>query len=114
MAAYTMQQVLDLARESLNDDDKVRYTDVSLLKFANDGLDEIYMLRPDVFIGSFSAAALTDGNQRVVGDPLPVDGRLRRALADYIIARAELKDDEHVNSGRAVGLMKFFEKRLVG
>lgn len=114
MAAYTIQQVLDLARESLNDDDKVRYTDAALLKYANDGLDEMCLLRPDLFIGSFSAAALTDGNQRVVGDSLPVDGRFRRVVADYVIARAEMADDEHAVGGRASAMAKFFETRLVG
>ena len=114
MAAPTLQAVIDLARETMNDEDKVRVTDATALKYANDGLDEIFLIRPDAFIGSFSAAALTDGNQWALGDTMPVDGRLRRVLADYIIARAELMDDEHVSSGRAAALAGFFEKRLAG
>lgn len=110
---YTIQDVIDLARKDLNDADAARYEDTDdLLRYANDGLDELFLLRPDVFIGSFVAAALTDGNARALGDTLLVDGRLRRALADYIVARAEMRDDEHVNSGRAVAMAGFFEKRL--
>ena len=110
MAAQTYQTVLDLAREDLNDDAKDRYTDAQLMKHANDGTDEMLGLRPDMFIGFFSLDMVTNGAQYATTDTLPFDGRFKRVLADYIVARAEMKDDEHVVSGRASLMAQLFAR----
>jgi hypothetical protein len=39
-------------------------------------------------------------------DPLPIDDQFYRAIADYVIARFEMKDDEHVLDERAALMMK--------
>lgn len=113
MAQPTMQSVIDFARMTLNDDEKVRDTDADLLVYANIALDEAYRLRPDLFLGQYTATALTEGNQRALGDAFPIDARFRSAVADYIIGRAEIADDEHANSGRAGALLAKFEKGLI-
>lgn len=110
MAAPTLQNVVDLAREDLNDAAKTRYADSVLLKHANDGLDAMLMGRPDLFIGQFTT--MQDGAQFALGDNLPVEGRFKRVLADYIVFRAESKDDDAVNAGRAELMAKLFQAEL--
>lgn len=113
MAQPTMQSVVDMARMTLNDDDKARDTDADMLVYANAALDEVYKLRPDLFLGQYTATALTDGHQKALVDPFPIDARFRRAVADYIVGMAEVTDDEHQNSGRAGALLAKFEKGLL-
>lgn len=48
--AFTGQQLVDLARETLNDSAKTRYTDAVLLSFANAALGSLCLLRPDIFV----------------------------------------------------------------
>ena len=110
----TLQSIVDLARESLNDDktsgsdSACRYKDASLLLHANDGLDQIRNMRPDLFIGQFNF----DGSQAVLTDYFPLSLRYKRALADYIIFRAESKDDDAVNSARVDLMAKLFTGEL--
>lgn len=108
MAAPTYQAVIDLARETLNDPGKVHWSDDELLKYANDGTDELLSLRPDMFIGFLYYSFVTDGAQFVVGDALPFDGRYKRVLADYIIFRASTKDDEAASNSRAAAALQLF------
>lgn len=103
--AYTFQSVLDMARIPLNDEDKVRYSDAQLLVFANHGVLALVKRRPDLFIGRFDA--LPDG-QAALSDTLPVDAEHAQLVADWVVARAEMTDDEHANSGRAAAYINLF------
>ena len=104
--AFTFQQLIDKARVPLNDADKDRYADSELLDYARDAYLMAYRHRPDLFIGlfsslpAFSALGLTSA--------FPVDDMYLPVVADYITARAEYKDDEHVVSQRAAQLMAMF------
>lgn len=108
--ATTLQQVVDLARATLNDDDKVRWPDAECLGYVQGALDAIYQIRPDLFIGQFTTF---DSAALGLGDPLPIEERYRRQIADYVISRAETKDDEAVNNNRAALAYQFFEERLL-
>lgn len=103
--AATFQPVVDLARIPLNDADKVRYSDELLMAYANHGLLQILKRRPDLFVGQF-ASLPTGGN--LLADAFPLPGEYIQTLADYIAARAELTDDEHVNSARAAIFAQLF------
>jgi hypothetical protein len=108
--AVTIQNVVDRARETLNDDDKVRWEDAEALSAAQEALDAVFMLRPDLFItqlATFDSSALT------IDDNFPIEARYRRQVEDYIIFRCELKDDEAVETGRSESAYKFFVDRLV-
>ncbi|MBA4141940.1 MAG: hypothetical protein H0X43_02815 [Nitrosospira sp.] len=96
--AFTYQSVVDLARIPLNDADKVRYPDTALMIYANHGMLQILKRRPDLFVGQY--AALPNG-ENVTADAFPLPSGYVQTLADYVTARAEMTDDEHVNSGRA-------------
>lgn len=63
-------------------------------------LDVVYVRLPDPL-----------GLTEVIVD---VPARLFPALQDYLVYRASLKDDEHVNSGRAAGLFNSFVAKVKG
>lgn len=102
---FTYQSVVDLARIPLNDADQARYPDSTLLLFLNHGLLQILKRRPDLFIGQF--ASPLDGQNELV-DTFPLPPEYVQTVADYVTARAEMTDDEHVNSGRAAIFMQIF------
>lgn len=103
--AYTYQTIIDLARIPLNDDDKVRYSDEQLLQFANQGILAISKRRPDLFIGQFSN--LPDG-EAALTDYFQIEPAYAQLLADWIVGRAEMTDDEHADSGRASVFVNLF------
>lgn len=103
--AFTYQSVVNLARVPLNDSDKARYPDAALLAFANQGVLQLIKRRPDLCVGQFGSLP---GGEKALADafPLPVD--YVQTVADYVTARAEMTDDEHVNSGRAAAFAQLF------
>ena len=115
------QDVVDLARESLNDDDKVTWPDAECLKYLQDGLDWLYNNRPELFfdiLTTYDSWDLTldddgDSTYDASTDLFPIENRYRRMLADYIIFRCETKDDEKTVDGRAKLTMEFFQKQAL-
>jgi hypothetical protein len=103
--AFTYQSVIDLARIPLNDADKARYSDADLLSYANHGLLTLLKRRPDLFVGSYSS--LPDG-EKALTDSFPLPVQYVQTIADYVTGRAEMSDDEHVNSGRAAAFAQLF------
>jgi hypothetical protein len=103
--AFTYQSVVDLARIPLNDADKARYPDAVMMSYANHGMLQVLKRRPDLFVGQFSSLPTGEAGP---GDPFPLPGGYVQTLADYVTARAEMADDEHVNTGRAAVFMKLF------
>ena len=102
---FTYQSVVDLARIPLNDADGARYTDETLLMFVNHGLLVVVKRRPDLFVGNFSN--LPTG-EKALTDAFPLPAEYIQLIADYVTSRAEMTDDEHVNSGRAVAFAQLF------
>ena len=89
--ATTLQQVLNLARLDLNDDDKVRWPDAKLLPFLNNIILDSTRLRKDLWLGRF--LSLPEGDLLLTDDfPLPYS--FVRSAADYVIARANLMNTE--------------------
>lgn len=103
--AFTYQSAVDLARIPLNDVDKDRYDDATLMAFANQGMLAMVKRRPDKFVGQFKT--LPTG-ENILSDPFPLPAGDVQLLADWITARAELTDDEHVDSGRAAAFAQLF------
>ena len=87
----------------MNDVDKVRYTEPEQIGFVVDALQMLRNVRPDLFIGAFTTAIGTLTTASV----LPVSEQFFRPIVDYVIARCETKDAEHVESGRAELMAKF-------
>jgi hypothetical protein len=102
--AYTMQNVIDHARIPLNDSAKERYSDDTLLSYANDAVLIVRKRRPDLFLGQWSSLP----SNLSVTDAFPVDDEYFPTFADYVTGRAELVDDENVDSSRAKMLIESF------
>lgn len=107
--AFTYQTIVDLGRIPLNDTDKARYSDQQLLMFANHGMLAVAKHRPDLFIGQFGS--LPNG-EALLTDAFQLDPSYAQVLADYVTARAEMTDDEHANSGRAVLFTNMFTSEI--
>lgn len=107
--ANTLKDIIDLARLSINDDAKVSYPDTELLNYANDAIQTLINTRPDLFIGGFDSLP-TDNLEE--GDDSPVDVRYRRAIADYVIARVNLKGTEESASAKANAYIQMFGAQL--
>ncbi|MEO6825318.1 MAG: hypothetical protein ABI167_11470 [Nitrosospira sp.] len=103
--AFTYQSVVDLARIPVNDVNKDRYSDDSLLLFANHAMLQLLKRRPDLFTGQF--ASLPSG-EKSLNDAFPLPAEYVQTVADYVTARAEMTDDEHVSTGRAATFMQLF------
>lgn len=86
----TMQNLVDLARAPLNDDDKVTWSDAELLGYANTALKVLLAKRPDLFLGQFSAPPV----EKALVDTFPLDDRVYPVVADYVTGKAQFKDAE--------------------
>lgn len=104
----TVQQVIDRGRVPLNDAGKDRYPDLTLLDYLNDGLAEIYEVRPDLRFGSFG----TPVAPLALGDTFPLSAAHEVAIKHYLVYRSEMTDDEHVNANRATQTYQLFQKAV--
>lgn len=101
--ARTVAEVIASALPTLNDADQARYPDAEIIGFVVDALNMIKTVRPDLFIGFFSTPIGT----LTTASTLPLDDQFFRPLVDYVIARCETKDDEHVLNARVELMAKF-------
>lgn len=100
----TVAEVIASALLTVNDDkDQDRYKNPEIIGFVVDALNMIKTVRPDLFIGFFSTPIGT----LTTASTLPLDDQFFRPLVDYVIARCETKDDEHVLSARVDLMAKF-------
>jgi hypothetical protein len=103
--SYTVQQIVDKARIPLNDADKIRYSDAEMAGYTTDAYLQLRRYRPDFFLGRWtglpSTLALTDTFPVAQDEYIP-------AIADYVAARAEFKDDEAVVQQRAQAFYQLF------
>jgi hypothetical protein len=104
----TVQQVIDRGRVPLNDADKVRYPDATLLDYLNDGMAEVYTLRPDLRFGSYSTPVAALG----LTDTFPLSAAHEVAIKHYLVYRAEMTDDENVNTNRADKTYQLFKNAV--
>ena len=97
MPRTAAQAILD-ARVLINDNDPngFRVTDADFLRWAVDALNSIRNVRPDLFLGNWGALTLD-----TVDTELPINEQFFVPIVTYLAGRAELTEDEAVNSGRA-------------
>jgi hypothetical protein len=93
----TMQDIVDRGRVPLNDAAKTRFSDATLLRFANDFVQIARRVRPDIFFGQFSALP----GDKAVGDPFPLGAEYESGAADYVTGRAEATGSEAELESRA-------------
>ena len=95
--ARTVADVLSSADGTLNDTDRIRYPEPERIGFVVDALHYIRNVRPDLFVGRLTTPIGT----LISSSALPLDEQYFRPVVDYVIARCETKDAEHVTSARA-------------
>lgn len=111
----TFRTIIDDARVLLNDEvfdstTVTRYTEAQLLGYARQALVEARRVRPDLFLSNLTAAFPVLSASSVV--PMPEEYHV--CLTDYIVHRAELRDDEFAVDGRSAGLLQKFKAGLMG
>lgn len=110
---FTFQQVCDRARLPLNDAAKTRWSDNELLSYAVDAYLLLRLKRPDIFITGF--ASLPDYSSLTLGSTFPsAPDEYLPAIADYVTARAQLKDDEPAVAERAEAFFSLFRTGVIG
>lgn len=95
-AGGSFQSLIDRARLTLNDDDKVRYPDASMMTFANLAMGEIRRVRPDLFFGSYE----NPNPVYLLTDTYPLAPEYEVCMVDYLVARSQAKDQEFGDNSR--------------
>lgn len=110
--ARTANDIIAAARHNTNDEDSGAYrvSDTKMLGYVQDGYDEAVSIRPDLLLGKFNTTPVT----LVGGTEIPFAGRDAIALTYYVTARAEMADDENVNSNRMSQALTQFRNMLMG
>jgi hypothetical protein len=104
--SFTFQVLIDRARVPLNDSAKTRYPDAELLKYAVDAYLLLRRYRSDLFLADYT---LPDWSAFTVDTTFPkAPDEYLPIIADYVTARAEFKDDEHVVAERAQAFYGLF------
>jgi hypothetical protein len=127
MVSYTTKLIDDAVAEArtLINDSMVpyRYTDQQVVTALNTALRDLYLFRPDAYIGNFTSGVLsnnpvptyvaaTDLGQNIA---FPVDDRLFFSpITFYMAGRIELSDDEFTDNSRAAQLLSMFRNMLTG
>lgn len=99
-----------MGRTPLNDDDKVRIPDSMALTFAKQGLQMLTLKRSDLFIGQY--LAMPNIKALTLASNCPVDDNIVPAIADYITARAETRNDESILEQRATMFFQLVRGQL--
>ena len=112
--AKTIQDIIDEARILIQDTEvgSYRNSNEDLMRWFNNGVLEIRRLRPDIFINLYDVDVPTYTTDNLT-DNYPYDEQTTTALAYFIAGNNEMKDDEHVETGRAVALVNQFKQLLL-
>lgn len=89
-----------------------RYATQELLGYLTSAVTEAYRLRPDLFVGSYSTLPIFSESNQSAAVPLPV--WLFPQAVNYMVGRAELRDDKFTVDGRALALTNAYATALLG
>lgn len=114
--AKTYQTAINEAREILQDtDEPYRYDDPILLNILNRALQELGRIRPDAFWTTFSTDDIDVPEVATIDlsttFPLPMQFYL--PVVSFIVAWAEVLDDEFTADGRAGMLLQQFKTQVM-
>lgn len=115
--AKTYATLLTEAREILQDTvEPYRYSDDLLVNKLNRGLQSMARIRPDAFWDTFTNGDIVVPEVTLAGidTTFPLQMQFYSPLVSFIVAWAEIVDDEFTNDGRAAALLANFKTELVG
>lgn len=93
----TFENVFASVRGTTTDPAGKRADDAELLRYAIDALYFARNIRPDLFIGKMT----TDFSTLIKTDTVPIENQFLRPIIDYVIGRAQMKDDAAILAARA-------------
>lgn len=107
----TVQSIVNTARFDLQDPEADNWSDPELAGHVLSGVQLAFVRAPHLFFGQYAtmppaSLALTDN--------VPMDSRFDRALADYVIARAHIKDDEDARNAESAPFVQLFLAQIGG
>jgi hypothetical protein len=114
--AKTYQTAIDEAREILQDvDEPYRYTDTILLNILNRALQELGRIRPDAFWSTFSAddIVVPEVTTLDLSTTFPLPMQFYLPVVSFLVAWAEVLDDEFTQDGRAGMLLQQFKTQVL-
>lgn len=114
--AKTYQTALDEAREILQDtDEPYRYTDAALLNILNRALQELGRIRPDAFWTTFSTddIVVPEVTTLDLNTTFPLPMQFYLPVVSFLVAWAEVLDDEFTADGRAGMLLAQFKSQVL-
>jgi hypothetical protein len=112
----TYQNAIDEAREILQDTvEAYRYSDTVLLNILNRALQEVGRIRPDAYWADFETddIAIPEIEVADLGDAFQIPMQFFFPIVSFIVAWAEVLDDEFVADGRADMLIKQFKAQVL-
>lgn len=107
---YLFSNLIHDSQVILQDEQGIRYATNDLMRYANDGVQIAFRLRPDFKLGNYTVGSVT----YVATDEVPLPEAYQMLISDYVVYRAELRDDEYSQDGRAASLQNKFISDLVG
>jgi len=114
--AKTYGTLLDEAREILQDTlTPYRYSESLLINQLNRGLQSMGRIRPDAFWDTFilDDIVIAEVTPATLGVTFPLHMQFYSPLISFVVAWAEVIDDEFSNDGRAAQLLANFKTELV-
>jgi len=115
--AKTYQTAIDEAREILQDtDEPYRYDDSILLNILNRALQELGRIRPDAFWTTFTTddIVVPEVTTLDLSTTYPLPMQFYLPVVSFIVAWAEVLDDEFTQDGRAGMLLQQFKTQVMG
>lgn len=112
-AARSIGDMMVDARVLLQDTQSpFRYREADLYTNLNTALMQARRIRPDLFLGRFGREDF-DYRQDRATEPFPLAPWYWEAFVEYIVGRAEMRDDEYSQDSRAVVFMNRFQSKLM-
>lgn len=114
--AKTYQTAINEAREILQDtDEPYRYDDSILLNILNRALQELGRIRPDAFWTTFTTddIVVPEVTTLDLSTTYPLPMQFYLPVVSFIVAWAEVLDDEFTQDGRAGMLLQQFKTQVL-
>lgn len=114
--AKTYQTAINEAREILQDtDEPYRYDDSILLNILNRALQELGRIRPDAFWTTFTTddIVIPEVTTLDLSTTYPLPMQFYLPVVSFIVAWAEVLDDEFTQDGRAGMLLQQFKTQVL-
>jgi len=111
----TMGDLLDMIRTLLQDTDvssgTYRYSTDSIVMAFNQGLMEMFRIRPDLFLEF--GYVVPQYSVGTLADAISIEQQYVPALIYYTVGLVQIRDDEQTQDGRGASFIKVFQSALV-